>query len=127
MKPNEPTGHKQETGNVDAGLSRGEGAMPMGMTGGAGGADPDQKSTHNSPKTVESTLPDGSPKFADPGATGAPKSTKRGTPGKAGKYEAVNRFTTKIGDARRTVEPGEVVELEADEAASLGDSIKPAK
>ena len=123
------TAHKQVPGDVDAGgASNADGPMPMGMTGTDGGPDPDQKSTHVSPKTVESSLPDGSPKFADPGKT------KRGAKASAGRYEVVSPITTAVGgvDAKgikkaKRFEPGDVVELDADEAESLGASVKPAR
>lgn len=122
MKKNdEGTGHKQEPAPTDAVVGNPDGAMPMGMTGATNDGDPDQKSTHNAPKTVESNLPDGSPKYADAG-----KAAKK-TVASAGKYEAVSRFTTKVDDKVRTVEAGELVELEADEAQSLGASVKPAR
>lgn len=118
------TAHKHEAAPTDQAAPGGSpGApMPMGMTGAMTPTqDPDQKSTHNTPQTVESNLPDGSPKYADAGSQ-----PQQGTQKQAGKYEAVNRFTTKVGDNVRVVEPGEVVELKGDEATSLGDNIKPA-
>jgi hypothetical protein len=119
-KHDESTGHKQEPSGDANVVGNPEGAMPMGMTGTTSDGDPDQKSTKVAPNTVESTLPDGSPKFADPGAS-AQKSAA-----KAGKYEAVTRFTTSVDGSSKTVEPGEIVDLEAAEAESLGDAVKPA-
>lgn len=124
-----PTGHKHVPGDLDQpAAGNPDGTMPMGMTGADGGADPDQKSTHNAPATVESNLPDGSPKFQDA------KAGKKVGAAKAGKYEVVSRISTKAaaGDSTKrnqtmTHEPGAIVELDAAEAASLGDSVKPAR
>ncbi len=121
-KKHEETGHKQEPGNVEGALgASSDGALPMGMTGAASDGDPDQKSTHNAPKTIESTLPDGSPRFADAGKGG------KKAPAKTGKFEVVARIKTKVGGKAKTLEAGELVELEADEAESFGDSVKPAR
>lgn len=122
MKKHEETGHKQDPSGTDAGVTpNADGSMAMGMTGIDGGADPDQKSTHNAPKTIESTLPDGSPKFAD-----APKGGKKAS-AKAGKFEVVSRISTKVDGRSKTFEIGEIVELEAGEAESLGENVKPAR
>lgn len=115
------TGHKQVPGDVTPGApDNATDALPMGMTGAAGGADPDQKSTHKAPKTVESTLPDGSPKFADPEAVKAKPAAK------TGKYVVVSRIITKVDGKSKTFEPEQEVELEAAQAESLGDAVKPA-
>jgi hypothetical protein len=128
------TAHKTEPGATQAGEPSGDEPMPMGMLGGAPAErkkDPDQKSTHVAPATVETTLPDGSPTYADPGTRPAKVATKRGTEGKAGRYEVVSRISTARYDrdgnrAGSSVhEPGDVVELDADEAGSFGDAIKP--
>lgn len=123
------TAHRVEPAPAGGAPGGGTDAMPMGMTGTAAPADPDQKSTHVKPNTVESTLPDGSPKYADLGKTKPARKTSRG-----GRYEIVSRISTATGydnqgrvSRRGTFEPGEIVELDADEAASLGDAVKPAK
>lgn len=123
-----PTGHKQEPAPAGGAPGTSE-SMPMGMTGLSGGGDPDQRSTHVKPNTVESNLPDGSPKFADPGKVKPARKTARG-----GRYEVVSRISTAtafnnegVATKRATFEPGDIVELDADEAASLGDAVKPSK
>jgi len=121
-KQDEHTGHKHVPGDLDQpALGNADGASPMGMTGATGGPDPDQKSTHVAPKTVESNLPDGSPKYADAGKV------EKKAAAKAGKYEVVNRISTKVDGKAKSYEAGEFVELEAAEAESLGESIKPAR
>lgn len=122
------TAHKSEPLGVDAGGGTTSGAAPMGMTGTAGG-DPDQKSTHVKPNTVESTLPDGSPKYADPAKAKPARKSTRG-----GRYEVVSRITTAtafdsegVATKRATFEPGDIIELDAEEADSLGAALKPAK
>jgi hypothetical protein len=94
-------------------------------------SNPDQKSTQVKPSTVEANLPDGSQTFADP-AKGKAKPARKSA--KGGAYEVVNRISTataydKDGRAtkRGTFEPGDVIELDAEEAESLGDAVKPAK
>jgi|GEM_PF-5750876 len=125
------TAHKQEPAPVNAGVGGGSENMPMGMTGIGGGGDPDQKSTHVPPNTVESNLPDGSPKFADPAKA---KSRPARRSARGGKYEVVSRITTATAFDRDgkttktgTFEPGDIVELDAEEAESLGDAVKPAR
>jgi hypothetical protein len=125
------TAHQSVPGDVEVTGAPGDGAMPMGMLGDASsatGGDPDQKSTHVPPKTVESTLPDGSPKYMDPPA--APKKKKASGSGTA-RYETVGRViiaeTDDDGEKRtRMVEPGEVIELDEKTATSLGENLKPA-
>lgn len=94
-------------------------------------SNPDQKPTQVKPNAVESTPSDGSPKVADP-AKGKAKPARKSAEG--GAYEVVNRISTataydKDGRAtkRGTFEPGDIVDLDAEEAASLGDAVKPAK
>lgn len=127
------TAHQSVPGDVDqAGVGNTDGSMPMGMLGTAssGDGDPDQKSTHVPPKTVESTLPDGSPKYVDPGA--APKKAKKPAASGTAKYEAVGRVVVPVkNDAgevirTKTVEAGEELDLDAETAESLGENIKPA-
>lgn len=111
------TAHKHVPGPTDAAAPSGADAesMPMGMTGTSPqSGDPDQKSTHVSPKTVEAVLPDGSPKFADPG-----KQAKAPKP-KAGKYRVLSPIRT----GGKTHEAGAEIELDADEAASLGENVE---
>lgn len=125
-----PTAHKHENAPTDAGAGvPGSENMPMGMTGTMGGGDPDQKSTHVKPKTIESNLPDGSPRYADPGKQKPARRTNRG-----GRYEVVRRISTAtqfnsegVATKRGTFEPGDIIELDVDEANSLGDSLKPAR
>lgn len=125
-----PTAHKQEPAPAGGGPGGAEG-MGMGMTGAAAGRDPDQKSTHVMPNTVESNLPDGSPKFADPGKAKASPARRRKA---GGRYEVVSRISTatafnseNVATKRGVFEPGDVIELDDDEAVSLGDAVKPAK
>ncbi len=110
------TAHKQVPAPTESGPAGGSENMPMGMTGQASGGDPDQKSTHVAPKTVESNLPDGSPRFADPGKV-APK-----TKAKAGTYRVLSAIRT----GGKTYEAGAEVELDADEASSLGGNVEKA-
>lgn len=123
------TAHKAEPAPAGGAPGGGTETMPMGMTGTSAPADPDQRSTHVKPNTVESTLPDGSPKYADPRKTKPARKTSRG-----GHYEIVSRISTAtafnsegVATKRATFEPGDVVELDADEAESLGAAVKPAK
>lgn len=128
------TGQKQEPGPINTGgAGNADGSMPMGMLGGAPGpgeGDPDQKSTHNAPKTVESNLPDGSPKFMD--ASRVKRMKGRSS---AGMFEVVSPIRVAVGEldseTRRrptqTHQPGDIVELSELDAESLGDAIKPAR
>lgn len=120
------TAHQKVHGDAatDAG-----GPMGMGMTGTDAAKDPDQKSTHVKPNTVESTLPDGSPKYADPVKSKPATRSKR-----TGRYEVVTRISTAtaynsdgVATKRAAFEPGDVIELDADEAESLGAAVKPAR
>jgi len=124
------TAHKREPGTTEGAAPQGGGTgpMPMGMLGGvagAGGKDPDQKSTNVPPKTVERPLPDGSMTYADPGSAGTQAPKKVGA-AKAGKYEVVSPVTTKVGEKICRHQPGDVLELDEKEATSLGDAVKPA-
>lgn len=129
-KPEEgPTGHRHESAPAGGPAGGTSESMPMGMTGTSGSPDPDQKSTHVKPSTVESNLPDGSPKYADPGKA---KPARKGS--KGGRYEVVSRISTatELDEKGKAVksgsfEPGDIIELDAEEAASLGDAVKPAK
>jgi hypothetical protein len=123
------TAHKHEPAPAGGPPGGGSESMPMGMTGLTSGGDPDQKSTHVKPNTVESTLPDGSPKYADPVKSKPATRTKR-----TGRYEVVTRVSTAtafnsdgVATKRAAFEPGDVVELDADEAESLGAAVKPAR
>jgi hypothetical protein len=119
--------------SLDAGGAGDGGPMPMGMAGkvppDAMNPDPDQKSTHVKPKTVQGVLPDGSPKFMDPEA--APE-TKRL---KAGKYRVVGPGSVSVpvydgqGNVVSTkiLRPGEETELDAEDATSLGPNVEPIK
>lgn len=118
------------------------GPMPMGMTGKppADGMhpDPDQKSTHVKPKTVEGVLPDGSPKYMDHDAEGAPKKrgARRATTAKAGTYRVTGPSTVRAPtgynedgtvSGSKYFAPGEELELSAEDAASLEGHIEPVK
>lgn len=125
------TAHKAEPAPAGGPAGGPTDQMPMGMTGApaVGGGDPDQKSTHVPPNTVESTLPDGSPKYAD-----APKAQPARKSAKGGRYEVVARISTATqydsegrATKRAVFEPGDIIELDAEEAASLGAALKPAK
>lgn len=122
------TAHQSVPGELDTPGVTGDGPMPMGALGNASsaGGDPDQKSTHVPPVTVESTLPDGSPTYRD-----APAKPKKKAAVAAGKFEAVGRVTVLVTDEdgekrSKTYEPGDSFELDAKQAESLGENIKPA-
>jgi hypothetical protein len=118
-KPKEgSTAHKQVPGDTSAAVDAGTGPMPMNMTGKPASSppDPDQKSSRVPPKTVETNLPDGSQSFADP------DKPRKASKAKAGTYRVLS--PVKTGGTMYDV--GAEVELDAAEAASLGDNIEPA-
>lgn len=124
------TAHQRDP--APAGGAPGGETMPMGMTGTGGPGDPDQKSTHVPPNTVESNFPDGSPRYADKPKGKAKPATRKNAA--RGKYEVVNRISTAtafnehgVAIKRATFEPGDVIDLDVDEAESLGDNVKPVK
>lgn len=129
----EPTGHKHVPGELDQpALGNKDGSMPMGMTGTASGeGDPDQKSTHNAPSTVESNLPDGSPKFMDDES----KERERKRKTKAGRYRVLSpiQVATSEPDSvtrrrkSKVYQAGDVVELSQLDAESFTNGeIEPA-